>query len=60
MAKNTSRPEFDSLSFEVENQELFGKSGASGIQLLNCYQQVSVDCVSPIPMSVREIMFAVR
>lgn len=35
MAKNTSRPEFDSLSFEVENQELFGKSGTSGIQLLN-------------------------
>ncbi|KJQ72076.1 hypothetical protein TZ93_01872 [Streptococcus mitis] len=24
MAKNTSRPEIDSLSFEVENQELFG------------------------------------
>jgi len=23
MAKNTSRPEIDSLSFEVENQELF-------------------------------------
>ena len=30
MAKNTSRPEIDSLSFEVENQELSGKSGASG------------------------------
>ena len=28
MAKNTSRPEIDSLSFEVENQELSGKSGA--------------------------------
>ena len=34
MAKNTSRPEIDSLSFEVENQELFGKSGASGTYLL--------------------------
>ena len=30
MAKNTNRLEIDSLSFEVENQELFGKSGASG------------------------------
>ena len=30
MAKNTSRPEIDSLSFEVETQELSGKSGASG------------------------------
>ena len=30
MSKNTSRPEIDSLSFEVENQELSGKSGASG------------------------------
>ena len=30
VAENTSRPEIDSLSFEVENQELFGKSGASG------------------------------
>jgi hypothetical protein len=28
MAKNTSRPEIDSLSFEVENQELSGKSGS--------------------------------
>ena len=28
MSKNTSRPEIDSLSFEVENQELSGKSGA--------------------------------
>ena len=27
MAKNTSRPEIDSLSFEVENHELSGKSG---------------------------------
>lgn len=35
MAKNTSRPEFDSLSFEVENQELSGESGTSGTQLLN-------------------------
>ena len=35
MAKNINRSEIDSLSFEVENQELFGKSGASGIQLLN-------------------------
>ena len=34
MAKNTSRPEIDSLSFKVENQELFGKSGASGTRLL--------------------------
>lgn len=34
MAKNTSRPEIDSLSFEVENQELFKKSEASGTQLL--------------------------
>ena len=30
MSKNTSRPEIDSLSFGVENQELSGKSGASG------------------------------
>ena len=30
MSKNTSRPEIDSLSLEVENQELSGKSGASG------------------------------
>lgn len=30
MSKNTSRPEIDSLSFEVEKQELSGKSGASG------------------------------
>lgn len=34
MAKNTSHPEFNSLSFEVENQELFGQSEASGTQLL--------------------------
>lgn len=34
MAENTSRPEIDSLSFEVENQEFFGKSGASGTYLL--------------------------
>ena len=34
MAKNTSRPEIDSLSFEVENQELFGNLQASGTQLL--------------------------
>ena len=34
MAKNTNRLEIDSLSFEVENQELFGKSEACGIQLL--------------------------
>ena len=34
MAKNTNRLEIDSLSFEVENQELFGKSEASGTQLL--------------------------
>ena len=34
MSKNTSRPEIDSLSFEVENQELFKKSEASGTQLL--------------------------
>ena len=34
MAKNTNRLEIDSLSFEVENQELFGKSEACGTQLL--------------------------
>ena len=34
MAKNTSRPKIDSLSFEVENQELSGQSEACGIQLL--------------------------
>ena len=34
MSKNISRPEIDSLSFEVENQELFGKLQASGTQLL--------------------------
>ena len=34
MAKNTNRSEIDSLSFEVEKQELSGKSEASGIQLL--------------------------
>ena len=34
MAKNTSRPEIDSLSFDVEKQELFGKSEACGTQLL--------------------------
>ena len=34
MAKNTSRPEIDSLSFEIENQELSRKSEASGTQLL--------------------------
>ena len=34
MAKNTSRPEIDSLSLEVENQELSRKSGAGGTQLL--------------------------
>ena len=34
MAKNTSRPEIDTLSFEVENQELSGQSEASGTQLL--------------------------
>lgn len=34
MAKNTNRLEIDSLSFEVEKQELSGKSEASGIQLL--------------------------
>ena len=30
MAKNTNRSEIDSLSFEVENQELSGQSEASG------------------------------
>ena len=30
MAKNTNRSEINSLRFEVENQELSGKSGASG------------------------------
>ena len=34
MAKNTNRPEIDSLSFEVENQELSGQSEARGTQLL--------------------------
>ena len=34
MAKNTNRLEIDSLSFELENQELSGKSGASGTQFL--------------------------
>ena len=34
MAKNTSRSEIDSLNFEIENQELFGKSEACGTQLL--------------------------
>ena len=34
MAKNTSRPKIDSLSFEVEKQELSGQSEASGTQLL--------------------------
>lgn len=34
MAKNTNRLEIDSLSFEVENQELSAQSEASGTQLL--------------------------
>ena len=34
MAKNTNRSEIDSLSFEVENQELSGQSEACGTQLL--------------------------
>ena len=34
MAKNTNRLEIDFLSFEVEKQELFGKSEACGTQLL--------------------------
>lgn len=34
MAKNTNRLEIDSLSFEVEKQELFRKSEACGTQLL--------------------------
>ena len=34
MAKNTNRSEIDSLSFEVENQELSGQSEASCTQLL--------------------------
>lgn len=34
MAKNTNRSEIDSLSFEVENQELSEQSEASGTQLL--------------------------
>ena len=33
-AKNTNRLEIDSLSFEVENQELSSKLEASGTQLL--------------------------
>ena len=34
MAKNTNRLEIDSLSFEVEKQELSAQSEASGTQLL--------------------------
>ena len=34
MAKNTNRSEIDSLSFEVDKQELSGQSEASGTQLL--------------------------
>lgn len=34
MAKNTNRSEIDSLSFEVEKQELSEQSEASGTQLL--------------------------
>ena len=34
MAKNTNRLEIDSLSFEVENQELSRQSEACGTQLL--------------------------
>ena len=34
MAKNTNHSEIDSLSFEVEKQELSGQSEASGTQLL--------------------------
>lgn len=34
MAKNTNYSEIDSLSFEVEKQELSGQSEASGTQLL--------------------------
>ena len=34
MAQNTNRSEIDSLSFEVENQELSSKLEASGTQLL--------------------------
>ena len=34
MAKNTNRSEIDSLSFEVEKQELSSKLEASGTQLL--------------------------
>lgn len=34
MAKNINRSEIDSLSFEVENQELSGQSEACGTQLL--------------------------
>ena len=34
MAKNTNRLEIDSLSLEVEKQELFAQSEASGTQLL--------------------------
>ena len=33
MAKNTNRLEIDSLSFEVEKQELSAQSEASGTQL---------------------------
>lgn len=34
MSKNTNRSEIDSLSFEVEKQELSAQSEASGTQLL--------------------------
>ena len=34
MAKNTNRSEIDSLSLEVEKQELSAQSEASGTQLL--------------------------
>lgn len=34
MSKNTNRSEIYSLSFEVENQELSGKSGAGDTQIL--------------------------
>ena len=34
MAKNTNRLEIDSLSFDVEKQELSAQSEASGTQLL--------------------------
>ena len=45
--------EIDTLEFEIDNQELNGTSGSG-------WWYTAVDCVSPVPMSVRQIMFIVR